>query len=269
MTAGVGFAMACAAGFSLGLVGGGGALLTVPILVYGFHLSLALGTGYSLFIVGVTGLLGAALAFRRRNVDLRAILAFAPFSFLGIYLARTLVLHRLPETLFTLGGHTVSRDGVLMGAFGLVMVGVALLTMRSGNRDAARLSAGLPKPALPALGLLAGSLTGLFGTGGGFLIVPALALGARLPMDRAVGTSLVLIAANAWFGFLGDLGRLEAWDWPFLLTFTALSLGGVFLGQALNGRLSGPSLKHAFGWLTFTIGLFIFLRELAQGVPWS
>jgi uncharacterized membrane protein YfcA len=269
MTSEFGFALACAAGFSLGLVGGGGALLTVPILVYGFHHSMALGTGYSLFVVGITGLIGAILAFRRGNVDIRAALGFALPSFLGVFLARSLVLHRLPETLGAIGDYRLSRDGVLMGAFGLVLVGAAFVTLRTAGSRPASPAAGLSRPMLLALGLVIGALTGLFGAGGGFLIVPALVLGARLPMERAVGTSLAIVALNAWFGFLGDLGRMDAWNWPFLLLFTAFSLGGVFLGQALNGRLSGPALKQAFAWFTFTLGLFIFLRELAQGVPWS
>jgi uncharacterized membrane protein YfcA len=269
MTSELGFALACAAGFSLGLVGGGGALLTVPILVYGFHHSMALGTGYSLFVVGIASLLGAFMAFRRGRVDLPAAWTFVLPSFVGVYLSRSLLLHRLPETLGSLGGIRLSRDGVLMAAFGLVMVGAAFLTLRTAERKPSANAPGLAKPAIAAVALLVGVLTGLFGAGGGFLIVPALVLGARLPMERAVGTSLVIVAVNAWFGILGDLGRMDAWNWPFLLLFTAFSLAGVLLGQALNGRLSGPALKHAFAWFTFTLGLFIFLRELAQGVPWS
>ncbi len=269
MTLEFGFALACAAGFSLGLVGGGGALLTVPILVYGFHHSMALGTGYSLFVVGITSFIAAVLAYRRGKVDLLAALSFALPSLLGVFLSRSLVLHRLPETLGAIGDYRFSRDGVLMGAFGLVMVGTAFLTLRTAGNDLSSRAAGLSRPMFLALGLVVGALTGLFGAGGGFLIVPALVLGARLEMEQAVGTSLAIVALNAGFGFLGDLSRMEAWNWPFLLLFTAFSMGGVFLGQFLNGRLSGPALKQAFAWFTFTLGLFIFLRELAQGVPWS
>lgn len=261
--------MAGLAGFSLGLVGGGGALLTVPILIYGFHLTMIQGTGYSLFVVGVTSLLGSILAIRKGLVDLPAAWAFAAPSVVGVYLSRTFILHKLPDILGRIGPYNISRDGFMMGAFGLVMVGAAFATLRTSQPSPSVNRNGIPRIVLLLLGLLVGSLTGLFGAGGGFLIVPALLLGAQLPVGRAVGTSLVIIAINSWFGFLSDYHHLSDWDWPFVILFTALSTCGVLLGQGLNGKLSGPGLKIAFGWITFTLGLLIFLRELAQGVPWS
>ena len=258
-----GYALAGLAGFSLGLVGGGGALLTVPILIYGFHLAAPIGTAYSLFIVGVTSLFGALLAHRGRRVVIPIAFAFALPSFIGILLART-ILHRIPGT-FAFGGLSLSRDSLLMEAFGIVMIGAAMLTLRSpAHPDTGQ--AGTAGPSLWGLGFGVGALTGLFGAGGGFLIVPALALRARLPMEKAVGTSLAIIAANSWFGLAGDWGRHQAWNWPFILLFTSLSMAGVLLGQALGGRIPGQGLKTAFAFLTFTVGLIIFLREMSQGV---
>lgn len=265
MIAALGYSLAGAAGFSLGLVGGGGALLTVPILVYGFGVPAVLGTGYSLFVVGLTSLIGAFMAYRQGRVCMKTAAAFALPSFLSVFAARA-VVHRLPTAFSLPFAGEVARDGFLMGLFGLTMVGAAIAALKPAARPEARTDSCVFRPVLGALGLAVGGLTGLFGAGGGFLIVPALTRWAGLSIEKAMGTSLMIVAANSWFGFLNDIAHNRGWDWTFVLGFSAVSLGGVFLGQLANGKMRGASLKQVFVWLTFILGLFIFLKEFSQGV---
>lgn len=265
MDSAIGYSLAGAAGFSLGLVGGGGALLTVPILVYIFGIPAVLGTGYSLFVVGLSSLLGAFMAFRRRRICVRTALAFVLPSFLGVFAARAAV-HRIPVSFGLPFLGETSRDGFLMGLFGLTMVGAALLSLKPPAKAQVSVQACTVRPVLGALGVGVGVLTGLFGAGGGFLIVPALTRWAGLPIEKAMGTSLAIVAANSWFGFFNDLAHDRGWDWPFVLLFSGISLAGVLLGQMVNGKLRAARLKLAFAWITFSLGLFIFLKEIMQGV---
>lgn len=265
MLALIGYGLAGAAGFSLGLVGGGGALLTVPILVYGFGIPAVLGTGYSLFVVGATSLIGAIMAFRQRRICLKTAIAFAIPAFMTVFASRALA-HRIPEALALPFFGMVGRDGFLMGLFGLTMVGAAIAILTPIRNPVATTGSCAVRPVLLALGLAVGALTGLFGAGGGFLIVPALTRWAGLSIEKAMGTSLAIVAANSWFGFFNDLAHNGGWDWRFVLGFSAVSLAGVFLGQYANGRMRAAGLKNAFAWVTFSIGLFIFLKEFSQGV---
>jgi uncharacterized membrane protein YfcA len=152
-----------------------------------------------------------------------------------------------------------------MAGFGLVMMLAAILTLKktSPNNEQRKQPPRLPN--LIALGFSVGIITGIFGTGGGFLIVPALVLYAGLPMEKAVGTSLAIIAANAWFGLVSDLGHPQDWNWQFVLTFSGFSLAGVLIGQYLSSKVRGTTLKTLFGWVSFILGLGILIKELSQG----
>lgn len=262
----LGFVLAGLAGFSLGLVGGGGALLTVPILVYGFHVLAVLGTAYSLFIVGVTSFVGAIMALRSKHVVFRVVLMFAPPAFLGIFLSRNFILHEIPARI-SIGNHfSQSREGLLMCAFGLVMVLAAILTLRKTPQNPPDGQIELSVSNLVILGFTVGILTGLFGAGGGFLIVPALIFFAALSMENAIGTSLAIIAVDAWFGLASDLGHYQGWDWKFVFYFSGFSLAGVMLGQYFSSRIRGTHLKTVFAWLTMLLGLGLFIKEFVQGI---
>jgi uncharacterized membrane protein YfcA len=211
------------------------------------------------------------MAFQKNQIDFRVAWIFTPPGFLGIFLSRKFILHELPERL-SIGGHfSFSRENALMGVFGLVMVVAAILTLRkpdqnlSANQNLRANESEMSISNLAILGLTVGVLTGFFGAGGGFLIVPALILFAALPMGKAVGTSLAIMAANAWFGLISDLGHHQLWNWRFVISFTGFSLAGVFLGRYFNSRIRGTSLKTAFSWLVLILGVGIFLKELAQG----
>jgi uncharacterized membrane protein YfcA len=147
--------------------------------------------------------------------------------------------------------------------FALIMVIASYSMIKSRKKDAQRdeqeLRFNYPMVALE--GSVVGVLTGVVGAGGGFLIIPALVLFARLPMKSAVGTSLLIIAAKSLIGFLGDLSNLDV-EWPFLLEFTALAVVGIFAGAYLSRFISGDKLKRAFGWFVLFMGTYIIIKEL-------
>ncbi|MCU0354717.1 MAG: sulfite exporter TauE/SafE family protein [Cytophagales bacterium] len=260
----IGYVGALLMGLSLGLIGGGGSILTVPILVYLFLLDGVTATSYSLFIVGVTSLFGSASHFRQGNVHVRAVLLFGLPSLVSVYLTRHFVVPLIPETLFVIGDFTLTKSVFLLVLFAVVMLLASWSMIRLQPASHAEASAALTvKPAalLPE-GLLVGCLTGLLGAGGGFLIVPALVMAARLGIKQAIGTSLVIISLNALVGFAGSLHWENRIDWPFLAVFSAVSLAGTLLGSWLSSRISGAKLKPAFGWFVLAMGVYILVREL-------
>lgn len=245
---------------ALGIMGGGGSILTVPVLVYLLGVSPVLSTAYSLFIVGSTALVGAAGYFRRGLVALPTALVFLGPSLVAVFLTRRVLVPAIPYALFTVGHLLVTKDLLVLVAFALLMVAAAtsMIWRTAANGDPAASN----YPLVLGIGAVVGTLTGFVGAGGGFLIIPALVLGARLPIQRAVGTSLAIIALNSLIGFAGDLGAGRAIDWAFLLGFLAFALTGIGLGTYLARFIPGARLKPAFGWFTLAMGTFILAKEL-------
>jgi len=261
----LGYIAAVLIGLSLGMIGSGGSILTVPVLVYLFHINPLLATTSSLFIVGTTSLVGGLRAYGRSLVDFKAVTEFGIPSIFSIFITRHYLLPLLPATIFRIGHENVSREMFLMVFFAILML-AASISMITVNEDKVRHS-GTEKDrhqkAVPLvlLGLLIGVITGLLGAGGGFLIIPTLVLFLRLSMKTAVGTSLLIIAINSLFGFLFSLKQFQ-YDWKLLITFTLLSIAGIFIGIALAERVSPASLKKGFGWFILVMGIYIILREL-------
>ncbi len=260
----LGYFAAIFIGLALGIMGGGGSILTVPVLVYLLGVSPVLSTAYSLFVVGSTALVGAAGYWRRGLVALPTALVFLGPSLVTVFLTRRVLLPAVPARLFALGHLVVTKDLLVLVVFAGLMVAAALAMIRSGRggAEAEAPSAAPNYPLVLGIGAGVGLLTGLVGAGGGFLIIPALVLGARLPMQRAVGTSLAIIALNSLIGFGGDLGAGRVIDWPFLLGFLAFALVGIGVGTWLARFLPGAKLKPAFGWFTLAMGTFILTKEL-------
>lgn len=259
----IGFSASIFIGISLGLIGGGGSILTLPVLVYMMGINPVLSTAYSLFVVGTTSLVGSVNYMRNEQVNYRAAFVFAIPSFLAVFLTRKYLVPAIPDPVFTTASFALSRNVAIMLFFALVMLAASLSMIRdkkketSAETDAVQFN--LPLIALE--GALVGTLTGIVGAGGGFLIIPALVLLARLPMKMAVGTSLLIIAAKSLIGFLGDLSNRQV-DWPFLLEFTALSVVGIFVGSYLSRYVPGEKLKKAFGWFVLMMGVYIIAKEL-------
>ena len=254
-------------GLSLGIMGGGGSILTVPVLVYLMGVSPMLSTAYSLFVVGSTSVVGASGYFRKGLVSIKTAIIFLIPSLLAVFLVRKVLMPAIPHVLFTAGSIVFTKDLLVLVAFAVLMVVAAASMIRSRQAEVVldeELRAKHPfnYPLILGIGLVVGLLTGFVGAGGGFLIIPALVLGARLPMKLAVGTSLAIIALNSLIGFTGDLSAGTPIAWSFLLGFLVFALGGIVLGTYLARFIPGAKLKPAFGWFTLVMGTFILTKEL-------
>lgn len=266
MTETAGYFAAILIGLSLGMVGSGGSILTVPVLVYLMGVPPATATTSSLFIVGTTSLVGGIRAYTKKAVDFRAVTEFGIPSIFSIFITRHYLLPALPDMLFSSGSFHISKDIFLMVLFAVLMIAASVTMIRNqkAGQDiiAGENSVAKHKPLpLVLLGLFIGLITGLLGAGGGFLIIPTLVLFLKLSMRMAVGTSLLIIAINSLFGFLFSLKQFE-YNWPLLLAFTGLAIAGLFAGSRIADKIPGASLKKGFGWFVLVMGLYIILKEL-------
>ena len=258
----IGFAAAVLIGISLGLIGGGGSILTVPVMVYILKIDPVLATAYSLFVVGSTSLVGAGTYMKKGLVDYKTALVFAIPSFIAVFLTRKFLVPALPDPLFTLGEAIITKNIGIMVFFAVIML-AASYSMIKGKKggDAVEVEVKFNFPMIALEGLVVGVITGIVGAGGGFLIIPALVLLAKLPMKMAVGTSLLIIAAKSLIGFLGDVST-QTIDWQLLLIFTSLSIVGIFIGSALSKKINEQVLKTGFGWFVLVMGIYIITKEL-------
>lgn len=259
----MGYLAAGLMGLTLGLIGGGGSILTVPILVYLFGIDPLTATGYSLCIVGVTALFGSLNHFRLGHVEARAALLFGVPGVLGVTLTRRLLLPRLPDPVFTAGGWSLPLGVLLLVLLAVLMVFAARYMLRPSEVAEPRQDP-VNMPGLVARGFLTGSLTSLVGAGGGFLIVPALAAFARLPVKQAIGTSLLIIAANGLIGAAVDPHLRANADGRLLIAFTAVAIVGTVIGSQVSRSIPGERLRPAFGWFVLVMGVAILGRELSR-----
>jgi uncharacterized protein len=252
-------------GVSLGLIGGGGSILTVPVLVYLFGVDPVLATAYSLFIVGTTSLIGSVTKYREGMVNLKTAVIFGIPSILAVFATRAFLVPIIPNPVFVIGSFVVSKAMLMMGLFAILMVFASISMIQPKKvRTAEATTDNIPTFNYPMIlleGTLVGLLTGLVGAGGGFLIIPALVLFSKLPMKKAVGTSLLIIAAKSLFGFLGDLSHYHL-DWALLGIVTTLAIGGTFVGNHLSRSMDGDKLKKGFGWFVLAMGVYILIKEL-------
>ena len=271
----LGYIGAILMGLSLGLIGGGGSILTVPILVYLFQVDAVLATAYSLFIVGLTSLVGSVSHVKLGNIHWRTAVVFGIPSIISVFLTRSYLVPRIPDPIFTLGqdpsggaAFVMTKAVGLMVLFAIIMVMAAYSMIKPNKKSAvasgvsADVEPQFNYPLILAEGAIVGVVTGLVGAGGGFLIIPALVLLAKLPMKQAVGTSLMIIAAKSLIGFVGDMRGNEVIDWSFLATFSSIAVVGILLGSWLSKRIPGEKLKPAFGWFVLVMGTYIIVKEL-------
>lgn len=262
----LGYFCALLIGLSLGLIGGGGSILTVPVLVYLFGINPVLATAYSLFVVGTTSFFGALAKYREGLVEVRTAIVFAIPAFITVYLTRRFLVPAIPEILFESSSVMVTKDLAIMIFFSLIML-VSALSMIRSRREQVKPSepTDLNYPIIILDGLVVGLLTGAVGAGGGFLIIPALVLLARLPMKLAVGTSLAIVTAKSLIGFVGDIQSGQNIEWGFLLAFTGLAIVGIFAGNFISRFVSEKKLKRGFGWFVLVMSLYILTKELIIG----
>jgi uncharacterized protein len=332
----IGFLSAILIGFTLGLIGGGGSILTVPVLVYLFGIDPVLATGYSLFVVGISSAVGTLNYMKAGLLNYRAAFIFAVPSLVTVYatrkflmpiipdrilsfgsfdispnilflmviaitlvvalfiflkkvintdfrfkkviwlaipaiamayIMRQFVIPALPENIFEIGGFLLTKSAAIMIFFSLIMFASAFSMIRNKKGsvenkipdDPGQIS--FNYPLIVVEGAIVGTITGIVGAGGGFLIIPALVLLAKLPMKLAVGTSLLIIASKSLIGFMGDISNQQI-EWPFLLGFTGLAVVGIFVGTYTSRFLEGEKLKRGFGWFVLIMALYIMAGEL-------
>lgn len=257
-----GYFAAALIGLSLGLIGGGGSILTVPVLVYLFGIDAVTATAYSLFVVGATSLVGAFPKYKEGLVDLKTAVIFGAPSILAVYFTRAYLVPFIPDQVLTVGDFELTKRLLLMGLFALLMVFASISMIRNKKPvvQAAGGEQGFKYGLILLEGAMVGVLTGLVGAGGGFLIIPALVLFTGLPMKKAVGTSLLIIAAKSLIGFTGDLGGLQP-DWQLLLIVTGIAIIGIIAGNRLARQIDGNKLKVGFGWFVLVMGIYILIKE--------
>lgn len=259
----IGYFLSALVGISLGLIGGGGSILMVPILVYVFMLNPVLATSYSLFVVGSTSLIGSFNNYRKGLVSIKTALLFGLSSITTVFLTRKFIMPVIPKVLFTIGTFEVKQSMAIMVLFAILMLiaSAAMIKGRKEAPDTGETTTANDTLKLLMYGVLVGLATGFLGAGGGFLIIPALVLILKMPMKKAVGTSLLIIALNSLIGFTGDIGHVDI-DWKFLGIITGIAVAGIFVGGALAKNINGGHLKRGFGWFVLVMGIYIIIKEL-------
>ncbi len=249
-------------GVSLGLIGGGGSILTVPVLVYLFSIDAVAATAYSLFIVGLTSAVGSVSYFKKGLVNVRTALIFGIPSIIAVFMTRAYIVPAIPAEVFTIGDMVVTKSILMMLLFAVIMIAASYSMIKKAKTTSAENSG--PQvfnyPLIVAEGAVVGVITGLVGAGGGFLIIPALVVLSKLPMKEAVGTSLVIIAAKSLIGFMGE-GNETAINYVFLGSVSFFAIIGIFIGMSIARRIDGEKLKPAFGWFVLAMGAFIIIKE--------
>lgn len=258
----LGYAGAVLMGLALGMMGGGGSILTVPILVYLFGQDPVTATGLSLFIVGTTSGAGLFSHHRQGNIRWRTAAIFGGASIISVFITRRWLVPALPDPLLAWDGFHLGKGTAILGLFAVMMVYSAWRMIRSKKPEVSPGNGKDHIPSLVLIGLSVGLLTGVLGAGGGFLIVPALVFLAGMDMKHAVGTSLLIITVNAFIGFLGDPYVHLADHAELLLPFLTLAIIGIVVGSRLSTRISNEKLRPAFGWFILAMGVYILIREI-------
>lgn len=259
----LGYVVSALIGVSLGLIGGGGSIIAVPMLVYLFHIEPVFATAYSLIIVGSTSLVGSIRSSFNKMVDFKTAFLFSIPSLVAIYLTRHFFLPHIPAIILSKGSLTLTKDASLMIFFSVLMV-IASLKMITNKtvevEEGSEIQFNYIK--LSVQGIILGIVTGIIGAGGGFLIIPALVLFAGLGMKKAIGTSLVIITINSLSGLLGDIGTGIQLNYPLVSLISGFAIVGVFIGMYLSKFIDGRNLKKGFGWFALAIAIVILSKEL-------
>ncbi|HSP87730.1 MAG TPA: sulfite exporter TauE/SafE family protein [Ignavibacteriaceae bacterium] len=257
----LGFFSAVLIGISLGLIGSGGSILTVPVLVYLFNIEPVMATAYSLFIVGLTAFVGSLRYMKEQLLDYKTAIVFSIPAFVAVFISRMFIIPFLPEVVISLNGYSVLKGTFLLIVFAVLMIMASFSMIRDKKPELNFKEIKFNYPLIFVEGFIVGLLTGLVGAGGGFLIIPALVLLAKLPMKIAVGTSLLIIALKSLIGFTGDIGSGQMINWLFLFEVSSVAITGIFIGFYLSKKISGAKLKPFFGWFVLAMGIYIIIKE--------
>jgi uncharacterized membrane protein YfcA len=256
----IGYLASIIIGLSLGLIGGGGSILAVPIFVYLFKINPEQATTYSLFIVGFTAMIGSISHYKLGNLKIKAAIIFAAPSILSLLFIRKIILPLIPSNLATIDSFDITKDLLIMVVFAFLMIATSFSMIKKSKAVSEMTKVNVLM--LAVIGLLVGLIIGFLGAGGGFLIIPALLFFGNLPMKQAVGTSLFIIFINSMIGFTGDLiGGVQV-DYEFLGLISIMAVVGLMIGTTLCKKIDGSKLKPAFGWFVLIMGIYIITKEL-------
>ncbi len=252
-------------GITLGLMGGGGSILTVPIMVYLFGFSPTVATGNSLFVVGLTAMIGSAMYIRKGDIDFKTGFLFAIPSVMGVNISRGLIIPKIPELIVSFDFLVLTREILIMITFAALMIAASYSMIKKKSAQIPKDSAPLARGTLIAFeGLTVGLIAGFVGAGGGFLIIPALIFLARLSMRVAIGTSLMIIALQSLLGFAGDVSRGIEFEWKLLITVAIIAVFGIMIGSSVAHKIKEQKLKIAFGWFVLFMGATILIEQIRQ-----
>ena len=257
----IGYFAAILIGVALGLIGSGGSILTMPVLVYLFKIDPESATSYSLFIVGISAMVGAYRNYKTGTLKMKSALILAIPSLFSLLFVRNMVLPLIPDTILSIENFTLSKDLLIMVVFATLMILASISMIRKSKNKTEKVIA-VNYQKLAMIGFLVGLVTGFLGAGGGFLIIPALLFFANLPMKQAVGTSLFIIFINATIGFSGDVLSGIHLNYQLLSVISSIAIIGMLIGTALSKKIHGDKLKPAFGWFVLVMGIYIILNEL-------
>ena len=256
----LGYVLSILIGVSLGLIGGGGSILTVPLLVYLFKIDAVIATSYSLFIVGISSSVGTINYFKKKLVDIKTAFLFGIPSIVSVYFTKAILVPSIPAQLFVINEFTLTKNMFIMLLFSIIMI-ASSYTMLRKNKITKTKTGNTHTIFAIFIGLIIGLITGMVGAGGGFIIIPALVLFFKLPMKSAIGTSLFIITINSAVGFSSQLYKVQI-DWQLLFLITFLSVIGIFIGTYLSNKIDGEKLKPVFGWFVLIMGLLILFKEI-------
>lgn len=257
----IGYFLAIFVGITLGMLGSGGSILSVPIFVYVMGIEPTLATAYSLFVIGIASLVGGIQKTKQNLVDFRKVLLFGIPTVITVFITRKIIVPEIPSVIISSDLFTLDKSVLIMIVFAVVMIVASIKMIKPSEMPVASDNEKLNYFKIELYGILIGLLSGFVGAGGGFLIIPSLLLLAKTPMKIAVGTSLFIIASQSLIGFLGDIEGNQIIDWKLLLLFTGCSIVGIFIGNYISKKIDGVKLKTAFGWFVLAMGIYIIIKE--------
>lgn len=260
----IGFFGAFLTGIVIGLFGGGGSILAVPIFVYLFKLNPVIATSYSMFVVGFSAAIGTLINIKKQLIEYKTAFIFIFPALLSVFLTRRFVMPNLPDVILSIQSFVLTKEMALMLLFSVIIMLAAFFMLKKPKTDTLQnLNSKKNYRLLVFIGLGVGLLTGLVGAGGGFIIVPALVLFARLSIKQAVATSLIIITFNSLIGFSADLSFLDI-KWDFLVMFTSLSILGIFVGTYISNFVQESILKTNFSRFMILMAFVIILKEISS-----
>jgi uncharacterized protein len=258
----LGYILAVFVGMTLGMLGSGGSILSVPILVYVMGIEPTLATAYSLFIIGTTSLVGGIQKARQNAVDFDKVILFGIPAVVSVFFTRKVLVPEIPTVVFSTEQFVFTKSILIMLVFALVMIFASIRMIKPLKATLFQDSEKLNYFKITLVGILIGLVSGFVGAGGGFLIVPTLLFFANTPIKTAVGTSLFIVAAQSLIGFTGDIMSAQTIDWQLLAFFTIASIIGIFIGNFIAKKVEDSKLKTGFGWFVLGMGFYILIREL-------